>query len=129
MQELLEHLGRGTSELSILLTDDPGIADYNQRFLGRSGPTNVISFGVDGSFTAGPDILGDIAVNIDAAKRQSAIRGVSITDEILILCVHGLLHLIGHIHDQREGARDQDRQAMESREHELLLRMGIDIDS
>jgi probable rRNA maturation factor len=128
MQELLEHLGRGTSELSILLTDDAGIADYNQRFLGRPGATNVISFGVDGVFSAGPDILGDIAVNIDAAKRQSEIRGVSPTDEILILCVHGLLHLLGFIHDQREGATENDRTSMELREHELLLHVGIDID-
>jgi probable rRNA maturation factor len=129
MQELLEHLGRGASELSILLTDDSGIADINQRFLGRSGPTNVISFGVDEAFSVGPDILGDIAVNIDAAKRQSEIRGVSLTDEILILCVHGLLHLLGFIHDQREGASENDRVSMESRELELLQHVGIDIDS
>lgn len=111
------------------MTDDAGIADYNQRFLGRPGPTNVISFGVDSSFPVGPDILGDIAVNIDAAKRQSEIRGVSPTDEILILCVHGLLHLLGYIHDQREAATDEDRACMESRERELLLFVGIDIDS
>jgi probable rRNA maturation factor len=129
MQELLEHLERGTSELSILLTDDTGITDYNRQYLGRSGPTNVISFGVEGAFPVGPDILGDIAVNIDAAKRQSELRGVILTDEILILCVHGLLHLIGYIHDQREGATDLDRITMESRERELLLRIGIDIDS
>jgi probable rRNA maturation factor len=128
MQSLLEHLGRGDSELSILLTDDAGITDYNLRFLGKNGPTNVISFGVDGSFSVGPDILGDIAVNIDAAKRQSEIRGVSLTDEIIILCVHGLLHLFGHIHDEQEGATQDDRVSMESRERELLHLLGIDID-
>ncbi len=129
MQGLLENLGRGTSELSILLTDDAGITDYNRRYLGRTGTTNVISFGVEHAFPVGPDILGDIAVNIDAAKRQSEIRGVTITDEIIILCVHGLLHLLGCIHDQKEGATDQDRESMESRERELLLRIGIDITS
>ena len=127
MQGLLEHLGRGASELSILLTDDAGITDYNRRYLGRTGTTNVISFGVERTFPVGPDILGDIAVNIDAAKRQSEIRGVSVTDEIIILCVHGLLHLLGCIHDQREGATDQDRESMESKERELLSRIGIDI--
>ena len=81
------------------------------------------------TFPVGPDILGDIAVNIDAAKRQSEIRGVTLTDEIIILCVHGLLHLLGYIHDQREGATDQDRESMESRERELLSRIGIDITS
>lgn len=129
IQRLLEHLGRGGSELSILLTDDRGIADYNLRYLGRSGPTNVISFGVDRSFSVGPDILGDIAVNIDAAMRQSEIRGGTLTDELLILCVHGLLHLLGHIHDHREGATDENRATMELRERELLLLIGIDIGS
>jgi probable rRNA maturation factor len=129
MQELLEHLGRGTSELSILLTDDSGIADYNMRYLGRPGPTNVISFGVERTFPVGPDILGDIAVNIDAAGRQSELRGVTLTEEILILCVHGLLHLIGYVHDVREGATERDRESMELRERELLLRLGIDIES
>jgi probable rRNA maturation factor len=111
------------------LTDDAGITDYNRRYLGRTGPTNVISFGVEHSFSAGPDILGDIAVNIDAAKRQSEIRGVTLTDEIIILCVHGLLHLLGSIHDQREGATDQDRESMESKERELLSHIGIEITS
>jgi rRNA maturation RNase YbeY len=125
---MLEHLGRGSSEVSILLTDDAGIADYNLRFLGRDGPTNVISFGVDGSFPVGPDVLGDIAVNIDAAVRQSEIRGVSLTDEIVILCVHGLLHLLGHVHDPREGATDHERNLMEQEERRLLLSIGIVIE-
>jgi probable rRNA maturation factor len=125
MQRLLEHLGRGTSELSILLTDDAGIADLNLRFLGRDGPTNVISFGVDGAFPVGPDVLGDIAVNIDAAVGQSQIRGVSPTDEIIILCVHGLLHLLGHVHDPREAATEQQRETMEREERRLLSYIGI----
>jgi rRNA maturation RNase YbeY len=128
MQRLLEHLGRGTSELSILLTDDAGISDYNRRFLGRSGPTNVISFGVEGAFGVGPDVLGDIAVNIDAAVSQSQIRGVSPSNEIIILCVHGLLHLLGHVHDPREGATDQQREIMEREERRLLSSIGIVIE-
>ncbi len=125
---MLDYLGKGSSEVSILLTDDAGISDYNQRFLGRDGPTNVISFGVDGAFPVGPSVLGDIAVNIDAAVRQSEIRGVSLTDEIVILCVHGLLHLLGHIHDPREDASDQQRLAMEREERRLLLSIGIVIE-
>jgi rRNA maturation RNase YbeY len=83
---------------------------------------------VDASFPVGPDVLGDIAVNIDAAVRQSEIRGVPLADEIVILCVHGLLHLLGHVHDPREGATDHERNLMEQEERRLLSSIGIVIE-
>ena len=125
---LLDHLGRGNSELSILLTDDLGISGLNERYLKRSGPTNVISFGAGESFSHGPDILGDVAVNVDAAQRQAKTRGVGINDEIMILIVHGLLHLTGHIHDKNEGASPKDAKIMEREEQKLLSVIGIDVD-
>jgi len=121
-------LGRGGSELSILLTDDLGISILNDRYLKRSGPTNVISFGVGESFSPGPDILGDVAVNVQAAERQAEVRGVGINDEIMILIVHGLLHLVGHIHDPDEGASSKDAKTMEQEEQKLLSAIGIDVD-
>jgi probable rRNA maturation factor len=128
MQSLLDHLGRSDGELSILLTDDAGITRYNERFLGRSGPTNVISFGVSDPFPAGPDVLGDIAINVDAAQRQSEVRGVSLTDEVVILAVHGLAHLLGFAHDPAEGATESDASSMEAEEKRLLSHVGIAID-
>jgi rRNA maturation RNase YbeY len=128
MQSLLDHLGRSEGELSILLTDDAGITRYNERFLGRSGPTNVISFGVSDPFPAGPDVLGDIAINVDAAQRQSEVRGVSLTDEVVILAVHGLAHLLGFAHDPAEGATESDASSMEAEEKRLLSHVGIAID-
>jgi rRNA maturation RNase YbeY len=125
---LLDHLGRGDSELSILFTDDLGISILNERYLNRSGTTNVISFGAGESFSPGPDILGDVAVNTDAAQRQARVRGVGINDEIMILIVHGLLHLLGHVHDPDEGASPKDAMVMEGEERKLLSVIGIDID-
>ena len=125
---MLEHLGKGKSELSLLLTSDAGITRYNERFFGRYGPTNVISFSAADAFSVGPDVLGDIAVNIDAAQRQAKIRGVSLSDEIVILAVHGLVHLLGYTHDPREGANGSDEAAMEEEEKRLLSLIGIDID-
>jgi probable rRNA maturation factor len=128
IQRLLDHLGRGEAEISILLTDDVGIAGYNERFLGRSGPTNVISFGAGDPLPSGPDILGDIAINVDAAARQSKIRGVSVTDEVVILAVHGLAHLLGFTHDPVEGAAEADASAMEAEEKRLLSLVDIAVD-
>ncbi len=109
-----------------MLTDDAGITYYNEHYLKRSGPTNVISFGVGRAFAAGPVVLGDIVVNIDAALRQSEVRGVSLTDEIIILTVHGLVHLLGFTHDAKEGATEKDGLTMEAKERELLALIEID---
>lgn len=126
-EELLSVLGRGDGELSILLTDDDVIARLNREYLGRSGPTNVLSFASGDNPPIGLDILGDVVISCDTAARQAVDRGVSLTDEVTILLVHGLLHLLGHIHDAREGAGDEDRMLMESEEVRLLDLFGISL--
>ncbi len=126
-QTLLDNLEMGDAELSILLTDDKTISSLNERYLNKKGPTNVISFGQGEPFpdSANIDILGDIVVSVDTAERQATTRGVSITDEILILIVHGLLHLLGHIHDPNEGASLKDESLMQAEEARLLSLIGI----
>ena len=126
-QILLDELEQGNAELSILLTDDKTISSLNERYLNKKGPTNVISFGQGEPFpdNTNIDILGDIAVSVDTADRQAWTRGVSLTDEILILIVHGLLHLLGHIHDPKEGASPKDESLMEAEEARLLSLIGI----
>ena len=126
-QTLLDNLGRGNAELSILLTDDETIASLNERYLNKKGPTNVISFGQGEPFpdNTNIDILGDIAVSVDTAERQATTRGVSLTEEILILIVHGLLHLLGHIHDPKEGASPKDESLMQAEETRLLSLIGV----
>ncbi len=126
-QTLLDKLGRGNAELSILLTDDEAISSLNERYLNKHGPTNVISFGQGEPFPDGAniDILGDIVVSVDTAGRQAATRGVSLTDEILILIVHGLLHLLGYIHDPKEGASPKDEELMQAEETRLLSLIGV----
>jgi len=126
-EELLSILERGDGELSILLADDDTIARLNREYLGRSGPTNVLSFASGDTPPIGLDILGDIAISYDTAARQADDRGISLLDEVTILLVHGLLHLLGHIHDAREGANDKDRAVMELEESRLLDLFGISL--
>lgn len=129
-QILLEELGRDRAELSILLTDDETISSLNERYLKRKGPTNVLSFGQGGPPSEGadaalPDILGDIVISVDTAERQAETRGVGLTEEILILTVHGLLHLLGHVHDPGEGASMEDESLMMEEEARLLSLIGV----
>ena len=126
-EELLSIVDRTDGELSILLVDDSTIARLNREYLNRTGPTNVLSFSSGENPPIGLDILGDVVISIDTAARQAEDRGVSILDEVTILMVHGLLHLLGYIHDPREGASDEERTLMESEETRLLDLLGISL--
>jgi len=126
----------GECELSVLFVDEPTIADLNRRFMGHQGPTDVLSFPIDGdanppgrwpdSGGPGPDrfdddhddlplLLGDVVVCPGVAARNAPGHAGSYEDEIALLVVHGILHLLGMDHADAPG-----RQAMQARERELL---------
>jgi len=108
-------LGYETSELSIVIVDDEQIRRLNRQYFHRSRPTNVISFPQQ-SFAGHPArVLGDVVISIETAQRQAQIRGVQLEEEIIILLIHGLLHLLGYDH---EGSAEE-RKKMAAKEKEL----------
>ena len=90
-------------EVHCVLTGDDELAELNQRFRGRSGPTDVLAFPYDPSAASG--VHGDIYVSLDRARAQAAERGEPPGREVWRLFVHGALHLAGHDHDTDEGDR------------------------
>lgn len=128
---------RGEAELSLLFVDEPTIADLNHRFMDADGPTDVLAFPLDDpgtagrwpdAGTAGPDrdeldpgdmplLLGDVVVCPSVAARQAPEHAGSYDDEIALLVVHGVLHVLGHDHAEPEEAA-----AMQERERDLLDR-------
>ncbi|MBN1326774.1 MAG: rRNA maturation RNase YbeY [Candidatus Cloacimonetes bacterium] len=80
-------------QVSVLLVEDETIAILNQKFLGRTGKTDVISFPCDF-----PEInfLGDIIIDIQVADLQKGMR--SLETELQFLFLHGILHLLGYDH-------------------------------
>ena len=113
VRETLRLEGVGDSvELSILLMDDKKIGRLNRRYLNRSGPTDVISFGVAGN---GPVIrklkgyIGDIAISTDTARRNAGLFGTTKKSEILLYAVHGTLHLLGYDDGIKKGKQAMDR--------------------
>jgi probable rRNA maturation factor len=125
---------RNGAEVSLLFVDEPTIAELNERFLGKEGPTDVLSFPLDdeplgagrqpdgGGTGPGepiddepPDLLGDVVVCPKVAAANAERDHVSYLDELALLVVHGTLHLLGWDH---EG--DDEAVAMEARERELL---------
>lgn len=101
-------------ELSIVLTDDPGIQALNAQWRGEDKPTDVLSFPMDAP--TGP--LGDIVVSVPTAARQAQAHGWSLREEVTFLLVHGFAHLTGHDHGEPAEAA-----AMRAEEERLLARV------
>jgi len=121
------------AELSILLVDSPTIADLNQRWMGEEGPTDVLAFPMDelrpplpgadrtdrtGSAAgdAGPvTVLGDVVLCPEVAAEQAREAHRPVTDELEMLCTHGILHLLGFDH-----AEPRDHATMFGLQDQLL---------
>ena len=117
-QALLSALGSPEGELSVLLLDDPGIADLNEQYLGRQGATNVIAFPMNEGEFAGinPDILGDVVISLDTAEREAREMDLSLAERFKELLIHGILHLYGYDHETNEA----DAKVMEERSEVLF---------
>jgi probable rRNA maturation factor len=111
-------LGFPEAELSLLIVDDAAIAQLNQTYLSRTGPTNVIAFAMqEGEHRdVSPELLGDVVISIETAAAESGRAGISLQARFNQLLVHGILHLFGYDHenDPREAAK------MDAKSDELL---------
>jgi probable rRNA maturation factor len=106
------------AELCIKLVDEQTIAELNEQWMGKSGPTDVLAFPLDelrpGLVDEEPEegVLGDLAICPTIAERQAEDArakgqpGYSTDDEIDLLTVHGILHLLGYDHAEPEEHRE-----------------------
>jgi probable rRNA maturation factor len=103
------------AELSILLCDDGTIHELNRDFRKKDKPTDVLAFAMREGEHADPtsNVLGDVVVSIDTARRQAAERGRSVKSEVTFLLAHGLLHLLGY--DHRTDAEEREMNALTER--------------
>ena len=108
-QKILAELALPDAELSILLVNDAQIRELNRRYLQRDKPTNVLAFPMrKGEYaTLHPHLLGDLVISVETAQRQSKRFGLNPMQMIILLMVHGILHLIGYEHEgAKKGARE-----------------------
>jgi probable rRNA maturation factor len=120
-RRILTESGLLEAELSLLFVNDLQIQALNERYLRRDKPTNVLAFPMrKGEFSIlHPHLLGDIVISVETAKRQSNRFGLNEMGMIVLLMVHGVLHLIGYEHEgTKKGARE-----MATRQRELLQRV------
>ena len=105
-----------------MLTDDAGIRTLNHDWRGIDKPTNVLSFPAVALPGSGgqPRALGDIAIAYETTRREADSENKRFSDHLSHLAVHGFLHLIGYDHENED-----DAEAMEALEVEILARLGI----
>jgi probable rRNA maturation factor len=107
------------AELCIKLVDEATIAELNERWMEKAGPTDVLAFPMDelrpGLVNEEPEegVLGDLVLCAAVAKRQADEAGHPAEEEVELLTVHGILHLLGYDHAEPEEHKEmfglQDR--------------------
>ena len=111
-------------EVSILLTDDSEIRELNSLYRKVDAPTDVLAFamreGEDGD--ANSDILGDVVISIPTTERQAKEYGHSLEAELSLLVAHGVLHLLGYDHAERDEA-----DIMQEKQKEIVYSLGYEI--
>jgi len=119
IEKIMSNLDCLNQEVSILLTGDLDIRRLNHEFRNIDQPTDVLSFPQDAeedpSFP-GEKFLGDIAVSLDTAKAQANEHGLEFQEEIILLLIHGILHLLGYDHEISE----QEEEKMRRKTRELF---------
>jgi probable rRNA maturation factor len=88
--------------VNVLVTSSAELRSLNRRFRGKDQPTDVLSFPPGPIFVDG--LAGDIAISADIAKQNARQLGHSAAQEIKILALHGVLHLVGYDHETDDGA-------------------------
>ena len=114
----------GDAEIAVMLTDDTGIQTLNSNWRGIDKPTNVLSFPAlqptAGAPSDAPRMLGDIAIAYETTRKEADDEEKPFDHHLSHLAVHGFLHLIGYDHE-----KDDDAEAMEGLEREILAQLGI----
>ncbi len=129
---------RGLAELSLLFVDEGDMADLNEQYMGKPGATDVLAFPLDAhdvtqvvvttGATRAPDrspvdpgdlplLLGDVVVCPAVAARQAPDHAGTLDDELALLVVHGVLHVLGHDHAEpaeAESMRGHERRLLEA---------------
>lgn len=113
---------RVRGELTVRVVDEDESAALNERYRGKSGPTNVLSFGADAPAGRGAELLpfGDLVVCAPVVAREAREQGKTLEAHWAHMLIHGALHLQGYDHEQ-----GQDAEAMETLERSLLAKLGF----
>lgn len=111
-------------ELTLWVSDDATLHQWNRRFRGIDAPTDVLSFpSGERDPETGAVYLGDVLISYPRAAAQAEAGGHAVGDELTLLVVHGVLHLLGHDH-----ATPEEKARMWAAQREVLRALGCPLD-
>lgn len=115
----MSHLGCPDKDISFSFVDDDDIRALNKHYLGKDKPTNVLSFSMreNDYGDVNPNVLGDIVISAQTAKKDARKGGLTVAQEIDFLMIHGLLHLLGFDHEK---TTKDEANKMKQKEKELF---------
>jgi len=114
----LEFVGR--KQAGIVLVDSEEIRRLNKEFLGRDRATDVLAFPLGGEFISTKDMVGEVVISVEDAARQAEDLEHKLNEELVLLVIHGLLHLAGYRDNDQE-----KRKQMQRKEEEILHKLGV----
>lgn len=134
----LQFLGVANATVTVVVTSDEAVQTLNRSYRNIDAPTDVLSFGAHDMSTSGtqaPDLvvpeelageleqyLGDLVIAFPFTQRQAGQYGNTVTAELQLLTVHGILHLLGYDHGTAE-----DEAAMWALQETILAPMGLTV--
>ena len=118
-ETLLSALKQDQSELSIALVGDREMRPLNTKYRKKMKTTDVLSFYVEDQPLPGATILGDVVISVEQARRQAKQRGKTLKSEMVVLLIHGILHLLGYDHERSP----RQAQIMFARERKLYAHL------
>ncbi len=119
----LKHENVSNAIMNVIIIDNEKIHKINKEYRGIDRPTDVISFALEDDKTfVNTDfrVLGDIYISIDKVHEQAKSYGHSFRRELSFLTVHGILHLLGYDHMEKN-----DEKIMFGKQEEILNELGI----
>ena len=96
----LHLLDQNQAELSVALVNNAEIRKLNAKFRAKDYPTDVLSFPAGDKLPQGVRLLGDVVISVEKAQRQAKERRRSLNEEMALLLIHGIVHLLGYDHER-----------------------------
>jgi probable rRNA maturation factor len=102
IEAILTELNQTNCEISIMLVNDARIRKLNAEFRNRDSATDVLAFPQDEDALneKGDPLLGDVVVSVETSRRQAKEHCLSSNEELILLIIHGTLHLLGYDHER-----------------------------
>jgi probable rRNA maturation factor len=113
---ILSDVGETSAELGIMFVGDQRMRGLNRRYRGKDRTTDVLAFAMRGAPHSSSHLLGDVVIAVPTAARQAKQGQRSLDEELMVLLVHGILHLCGYDHERSE----KEARRMHRRERMIL---------